>query len=151
MLASFSFFFFCPVSTSCASPHMTPMRSCTRCWSWPSVRAARASACSDFSSRWHYGCRAIGGEMSVVSSGAAISCIHLHPAVGRLCKESLRLQIDSLSGRETMMLSEGPEGFPETGTPWCEVQCYCIYIEYLAFVKTLINKKERKKAGTAKN
>lgn len=45
------FFSSCPVSTSCASPRTTPMRSCTRCWSWPSVRAARASACSDSSGR----------------------------------------------------------------------------------------------------
>lgn len=90
--------------------------------------------------------------MSVVSSGAAISYIHLHPAVGRLCKESLRLRTDSLSGRETAMLAEGPESFPETGTPCCEVQCYCIYIEYLTFVKKKtnkqINEKEGKKAGT---
>lgn len=82
--------------------------------------------------------------MSIVGSGAAISYIHLHPAVGVFCKESLRLRIDSLSGRETVMLAEGPEGFPQTGTPWCEVQCYCIYIEYLAFVKKLMNEKERK-------
>lgn len=143
MLGSFSFLFFCPVSTSCASPHTTPTKSCTRCWSWPSVKAARASACSDSSGCWHCGCRATGGEMSVVGSGAAISCIHLHPAVVRLCKESLRLRIESLSGRETVMLAEGPEGFPETGTPWCEVHCYCIYIEYLAFVKK--KKKEMKK------
>lgn len=36
-----------PVLTSCASPRMTRMKRCTGCCSWPSVRAARASACSD--------------------------------------------------------------------------------------------------------
>lgn len=35
------------VSTSCACPPTTRTRSCTRCWSWPSARAARALACSD--------------------------------------------------------------------------------------------------------
>lgn len=50
-----------------------------------------------------------GREMSIVGSGAAISYIHLHPAAVRLCKESLRLRIDSLSGRETAMLAQGPE------------------------------------------
>lgn len=35
------------VLTSCASLPTTPMRNCTRCLSWPSARAARASACSD--------------------------------------------------------------------------------------------------------
>lgn len=38
-----------PVLTSCASLHMTPMKRCTGCCSWPSVRVARASACSDHS------------------------------------------------------------------------------------------------------
>lgn len=36
-----------PVLTSCASPHMTHTKRCTGCCSWPSVRAARALACSD--------------------------------------------------------------------------------------------------------
>lgn len=41
-----------PVLTNCASPPMIPMRSCTRCWSWPSVRAVRALACSEWPYPW---------------------------------------------------------------------------------------------------
>lgn len=122
----------CLVLTSCASLPMTPMRSCTRCWSWPSARAVRASACSD-SSITGTVVPPVQVHTSTAHSSALVPCIYLHLTVGFLGREIPRLPLNTLSGWE------GITGSP-TQLCWnqdssYELLCYCMYIKYLAFVK----------------
>lgn len=118
------------VLTSCASQPTTPTRSCTRCWSWQLVRAARASECSD---------SPIAGTVWVHLYKRSQHCpfqwtCSLHSSAfnsGRLGRESPRLPLNTLSGWE------GVTGRRLTWTRdsmmWTPVLLY-VY-KYLAFVK----------------
>lgn len=77
----------CLVLTSCASLPMTPMRSYTRCWSWPSARAARVSACSD-SSITGTVFPLVPVQTSTAHSSALVPCIHLYLPDGLLGREN---------------------------------------------------------------
>lgn len=128
------------VLTSCASQPTTPTRSCTRCWSWQLVRAARALECSD---------SPIAGTVWVHLYKRSQHCpfqwtCSLHSSAfnsGRLGRESPRLPLNTLSGWE------GVTGRRLTWTRdsmmWTPVLLY-VY-KYLAFVQ----KKKKKNPGTA--
>lgn len=107
----------CLVLTSCASQHTTRTRSCTRCWNWPSVRAARGSACFDLHLRPRRSPRT-GGQCCTVQGRVAL--IHLQSAVRILTAETQTL--DAISPRKR-------RSHKSNNRTW--VFCYCMYIKCL--------------------